>query len=281
MQRRSGYRRSGLSVVSPSTINAGRAVSGGRATSAAASGRRPASRARTGTSSIASQRNYRQSRTVERRRHSDYSYPGDDVDSHEHIGDSRFYGSSSSIDNDASFSTCAISNANTNDNNDVVGSILDSIDHMESQMDPVCDDSRRFIGHVPATGSANQWRHRRRWGRAESIDEERIQQQQHFESESGVVSQRNQHIAKHHYRHANTSHESKISMSSSGHNDRQQHVLPQYQTQQGKARNPYRSKGNALHTVANLMLLFSGFTIALTLLERFCVDWLAGGLPWW
>ena len=125
-------------------------------------------------------------------------------------------------------------------------------------MDPVCDDSRRFSGHVPATGSANHWHHRRGWGRTESHEEQQIQQQQqqqqqHLESESGVVSQR---IPK-------------------------QHILPQYQTQQITFKNPYRSQGNALHTVANLMLLFSGFTIALTLLERFCVDWLASGLPWW
>ena len=150
-------------------------------------------------------------------------------------------------------------------------------------MDPVCHDSRRFTGHVPATGSANHWHHRCGWGRAdraESSHEERLQQ--HLESESGVVSQQNQHFVQRNHRHENTLYEGNISMSS-GHNDRQQHVLPQYmyQTQQTAFKNPYRSQGNALHTVANLMLLFSGFTIALTLLERFCVDWLASGLPWW
>ena len=142
-------------------------------------------------------------------------------------------------------------------------------------MDPVFDDSRRFVGHVPATGSANQWRHRRGWGRAESIDEQRIQQ--HFESENGVATQQNQHAVRLNHQHVHTSYEGYISMSSS-HNEHQQHVLPQYLTQQPIFKNPYRSKGNALYTVANLMLLFSGFTIALTLLERFCVDWLAGGL---
>ena len=156
-------------------------------------------------------------------------------------------------------------------------------------MDPVCDDSRRFSGHVPATGSANHWHHRRGWGRTESHEEQQIQQQQqqqqqqHLESESGVVSQQNQHIVQHKHRHENTSYEGNISMSS-GRNERQQHILPRYQTQQTQQttfKNPYRGQGNALHTVANLMLLFSGFTIALTLLERFCVDWLAGGFPWW
>ena len=214
---------------------------------------------------------------MEARHYSNYSYPGDDMSNVEHVGHNRFYGSSSA--NDTTFATCANSNANTND--DVVGSILDSIDHMESQMDPVCDDSRRFSGHVPVTGSANQWRHRRGWGRAESHgDEPRLQQ--HYDSDGGAISQQNQHVIQHGHQHANSSYDDNISWSS-GHNEQQQqHILPQYhQTQQATLKNPYRSKGSTLHTVANLMLLFSGFTIALTLLERFCVDWLANGLAWW
>jgi len=199
------------------------------------------------------------------RRHSDYSLPGDDGGDEQHIGDHRFYSPYGSI-------IITINNAN---DNDVVGSILDSIDHMESQMDPVCDDARRFSGHVPATGSANQWRHRRGWGRAEPQEQQqpqeqqRQQQPQHTEGDI-TMSQQSQHVVQYDYQQGNKSYGAAVPLGS-GQNEQQPRT----------AMNPYQSKGSVLHTVANLMLLFSGFIIALTLLERFCADWLAIGLPWW
>ena len=249
MQRRSGYRKSGLSVASSSsTKNNADLVSAHTATTYNIASKRPTFR------------------------HSNYSLPGDDGNDERHIGDHRFYTSSSS----ARHRQCTIKNAD--DNDDIVGDILDSIDFLESQMDPVCDDSSRFSGHVPATGSANQWRHRR--GRGRSEPREMLHVQQHPQCEGDItMSQQSQCVSQGGHHQANRSFGATVPLVF-GHNEQQMHVLPQHQAQhvgskKGATMNPYRSKGNALHTIANLMLLFSGFTIALTLLERFCADWLA------
>ena len=236
MQRRSGYRKSGLSVASSSAQNNAGLVSGGRGAVAAQTAPNPSAKDRHRPSF----------------RHS-YSHR-----------------------------RCTINNDNNDDTDDVVGRILDSIEFLESQMDPVCDDSSRFSGHVPATGSANQWRHRRGWRRSEPQERLHVQQQPQCEGDI-PMSQQSQCVSQCGHHQANRSYGVTVPLVF-GHNDEQQmHVLPQHQAQhvgskKGATRNPYRSKGNALHTVANLMLLFSGFTIALTLLERFCADWLA---TWW
>ena len=184
MQRRSGYRKSGLSVASSSSTKNNADLVSGRAHTAT-------------TPNITSKR--------PAFRHSNYSLPGDDGNDERHIGEHRFYTSSSS----ARHRRCTIKNAD--DNDDIVGDILDSIDFLESQMDPVCDDSSRFSGHVPATGSANQWRHRRGWGRSEPREQLHVQQQPQCEGDI-TMSQQSQCFSQCGHHQANRSFGAAVSL---------------------------------------------------------------------